>query len=76
MRLIAKLPDGGRLILEANISRPASEALWQDEELTWLSSTIRSVAEKMLIQRPSVTKHGIGTNQTYTLDLSQAGGSY
>lgn len=76
MRLIAKLPDGGRLILEASISRPASAELWQDDELTWLSSTIRSVAEKMLIQRPSVTKHGIGTNQTFTLDLSRADGSF
>ena len=73
MRLIAKLPDGGRLILEANISQPASEGLWQDDALIWLSSTIQSVAAKMLTQRPSVKKHGIGTDQTYTLDLSRVG---
>jgi hypothetical protein len=56
---MAKLPDGGRLIMEANISPPASAGLWQDEELISLSSTIRSIAERMQIQRPSGDNMGL-----------------
>jgi hypothetical protein len=76
LRLIVKLPGDGRLIMEANILQPASAGPLLDDELTWLSSTIQSVAERMLTQRPSVTKSGTGTNPTYILDLSRAGGSY
>jgi len=71
VRLIAKLPDGGRLILEANIARPALQALFQHEELTWLSTTIRSIADNMLVQQPTITKNGSGENLTYLVDLSR-----
>jgi hypothetical protein len=45
--------------MEANISPPASAGLWQDEELISLSSTIRSIAERMQIQRPSGDNMGL-----------------